>query len=205
MNKPDTWKEEIQNAMSFGRAWEGRIENPAGGYFKVRVCWMPPHAIATGELFDASGWSIRSLNYGDEVLRTANAAGESGINTYRESGRMQSDEATAKELHESTIKRIRSKGRRGYVRFGKPPISGFSRNHRDGYSEPGVSVYRSVLTPGGQKAIVEISGCDQASAMFIVSRDCYEVTGEETGVGSDGEPCLRNLSVVGRIREWVVN
>ena len=75
-----------------------------------------------------------------------------------------------------------------YIRFGKPPSSGYSINYTTNQPEPGVSCY-----PGfkkGRKITLDLSGVDKVSALFLTDRTPYFVQGEVMGVGSDGEPCL---------------
>lgn len=81
-------------------------------------------------------------------------------------------------------------GKPVYARFGALPKGGRSYNHRDGYYEKGVSVYRARLLNG--RLYIIVSGTDAASALFICSSPVYLVDGQEIGVGSDREPLLMN-------------
>ena len=81
-------------------------------------------------------------------------------------------------------------GKPVYARFGALPKGGRSYNHRDGYYEKGVSVYRARLLNG--RLYIIVSGTDAASALFICSGPVYLVDGQEIGVGSDREPLLMN-------------
>lgn len=78
-----------------------------------------------------------------------------------------------------------------YIRFGKLPKGGRSRNHITGELEAGVSVYPAAKVSDGY--IVDMRGIDAGSGLFIVQgRDAYLVTGDVVGMGSDGEPLLAN-------------
>lgn len=77
-----------------------------------------------------------------------------------------------------------------YIRFGKLPEGGRSRNYRDNVLESGVSVYEARKMPDSSY-IAFLSGVDQVSASLITTRDdIYEVEGSESGRGADGEPVL---------------
>lgn len=88
-----------------------------------------------------------------------------------------------------------------YIRFGTLPRGGRSRNHATGALESGVSCYRArrrvdggyVLTgPGlGFAAIAAAAGMYDAALL---------ITGEECGRGSDGEPLLRRVRTLARLR-----
>lgn len=71
-----------------------------------------------------------------------------------------------------------------YVRYGKMPASGRSRNHRDGYAECGVSVYQVV------------DGEPKYTGWYfdIVTAPAYAGKGEVVGFGSDGEPLIKPLT-----------
>lgn len=68
-----------------------------------------------------------------------------------------------------------------FVRYGRPPAGGASRNHRDGFREDGVSVY---LLSGGEVVLV-------GWYFDIVKRPAYRGRGVVVGWGSDGEPLVR--------------
>lgn len=82
-----------------------------------------------------------------------------------------------------------------YVRFGKPPISGYSINYITNEREPGVSCFTAFKK--GRKITLDLSGVDKVSALFLIDRTPYLVQGEVVGVGSNGEPCLN----VGKCRK----
>lgn len=72
------------------------------------------------------------------------------------------------------------------------------RNHRDDIEEAGVSVFRGLLSPDNEAAIVVASNFETGSAVSCLrdNRDAFVVTGEETGFGSDGEPVLGNVRIL---------
>ena len=83
-----------------------------------------------------------------------------------------------------------------YVRFGKLPPHGRSRNHADGTLEEGVSVFHGERLPSGEARPLPKTNQELASLLSLSrTRDLYIVTGEEIGVGSDGEPLLRNARI----------
>jgi len=82
-----------------------------------------------------------------------------------------------------------------WVRIGAVP-TGNSRNHRDGASEIGVSVYPAIWDETG--LTIDLSDCtDLVSAVMIIWADkpMYAVDGVEVGKGSDGEPVLDHATV----------
>jgi hypothetical protein len=72
-----------------------------------------------------------------------------------------------------------------FVRYGKPPASGVSWNHRDRTAEEGVSVYEVV---NGQPQHV-------GWHFGITDRPAYAGKGEIVGWGSDGEPLVKVQSI----------
>ena len=84
-----------------------------------------------------------------------------------------------------------------YIRFGKIPENGKSEIWKgdvfNGH-EKGVSVYESynekVVMPKKitYSSCVSLSGC--------LDRNIYLVTGKRIGTGSDGEPLLKNVSII---------
>jgi hypothetical protein len=77
-----------------------------------------------------------------------------------------------------------------FVRFGKCPANGKSRNYRDGVSEKGVSCYAAVIAED-KRIHIEASLTALLSGPGFVDRPAYAVRGEQIGRGSDGEPVLR--------------
>ena len=79
-----------------------------------------------------------------------------------------------------------------YVRFGKPPKSGFSVNRRDGTAEAGISTHRLIKHNGEWH--LDHAGGGYTTRMD--TRPTYELAGELVGYGSDGEPLLKNVTSV---------
>lgn len=75
-----------------------------------------------------------------------------------------------------------------FVRYGKPPVSGCSTNHRERTAEAGVSVYE--LVEGEPRHVGFHFG--------ITDRPAYHGRGIIVGWGSDGEPLVR---IIGRIKK----
>lgn len=83
------------------------------------------------------------------------------------------------------------RGRACYIRFGRLPRGGRSRNHRDGHAETGVSVYPAWRL--GDRYVIDLRGLDAISAAFIIGSDTpvYRVTGTVLAErGADGEPLV---------------
>lgn len=72
-----------------------------------------------------------------------------------------------------------------FIRHGRPPEDGYSRNHRDGTEEDGVSVY---LIDGSEVVYV-------GWYFGIAQRPAYRGRGTVVGFGSDGEPLVRIKSL----------
>ena len=67
-----------------------------------------------------------------------------------------------------------------FIRFGSIPAAGRSKNHRDGFSEDGVSVYE---VKGGKADLV-------GWHFDFLVRPAFTGTGRIVGWGSDGEPLV---------------
>lgn len=89
-----------------------------------------------------------------------------------------------------------------YIRFGELPAGGRSRNHATGQLEAGISCYRARRRVDGGYELVS-SGLPYAAiaaAMGAYGNTVLLIAGEECGRGSDGEPVLRDVQVLGRLR-----
>ena len=94
-------------------------------------------------------------------------------------------------------------GMKVYVRYGFWDNRTLSRNHRTKEREVGVSVYRAtvknrIVYPDDDIAYDKLHG--QGRLVFVV-------TGDEVGLGSDGEPVLRRVKALSGLSlslEWKV-
>ena len=91
-----------------------------------------------------------------------------------------------------------------YIRLGDIPSNEKSFNHLDKIYEDGVSTFRGIKYNNCYVPIIEYP--DKAGtilplqAMFdYCKKPTYIVTGEEVGLGSDGEPLLRNVNIIKEI------
>ncbi len=84
-----------------------------------------------------------------------------------------------------------------YVRYGKLPPGGKSKNWADNRSEDGVSVFNGLLLPSGEMLPVPKHDQEVGSILLgLRQRPMYVVEGEVVGSGSDGEPVLRNAKLL---------
>jgi DNA topoisomerase-1 len=79
-----------------------------------------------------------------------------------------------------------------YVRFGKPPESSQSLNHRDNLAEQGVSAHRLIFHQGEWH--LDTAGIGFTT--LLDNRPQYELKGEVVGTGSDGEPLLQPTKAI---------
>lgn len=79
-----------------------------------------------------------------------------------------------------------------YIRFGKLPKGGKSKNHATGESEEGVSCYEALYNPFTRAW--ELAGSALSAAAIAGAFGIYDsvwlLSGEVVGIGSDGEPLL---------------
>ncbi len=85
-----------------------------------------------------------------------------------------------------------------YVRYGKLPKGGKSRNYATGELERGVSVFRGEVLPSGEARALPGNNVLAASMVLLRDRDLYVVSGVEIGTGSDGEPVLKNCKIIAK-------
>lgn len=88
-----------------------------------------------------------------------------------------------------------------YIRFGDLPKSGISKNFATGAFESGISVYDSRYNIG--EGAFEICGNTLIGAALIgllSDKKIYLLTGEECGKGSDGEPTIKNATIIGELK-----
>lgn len=115
-----------------------------------------------------------------------------------------SDELTDAELEEASEK-IKSFSpapyNEVYLRFNDLPKNGKSKNFATSEEEKGVSCYSLIwdVVSGCYKRTEE--GLEGAMVAYAIQgAPIYFVTGKECGIGSDGEPVLKDAKVVSRAR-----
>lgn len=84
-----------------------------------------------------------------------------------------------------------------YGRFGDLPPKGISKNFATGAPEKGVSAIemRKNLEDGG----INLVPYGSPSFLWVQDRPFYELSGQKIGLGSDGEPILKDAKVVREI------
>lgn len=82
-----------------------------------------------------------------------------------------------------------------YIRFGDLPVN-TSRNYLTGEMEAGISVYEAIIDGDQVKLVfpdLTYSACVSLSG--VLERQAFIVEGEQIGIGSDGEPLLRDCKI----------
>jgi len=88
-----------------------------------------------------------------------------------------------------------------YIRWLDLPPKGRSRNHATGQLEAGVSVYAARFNPATGLVEYADGGLPWAALSYLVTgKPAYLVTGTPAGAGSDGEPVLRQVRILARLR-----
>lgn len=90
-----------------------------------------------------------------------------------------------------------------FARFGDLPKGGRSKDHASDRMEKGVSAYRAKLLPIGDGDVVSLdlrTNQEEVGNLFLRDRPLYLVSGDEVGVGADGEPVLANAKKVKKVR-----
>ncbi len=85
-----------------------------------------------------------------------------------------------------------------YIRFGSLPKSGKSQNYASGKLEAGISVYGACYDL--ESGVIRFDERGGLFDPYLLSRAVYLVTGEEVGIGSDGEVLLSNVRRLGKVR-----
>ena len=78
----------------------------------------------------------------------------------------------------------------GYIRFGRLPKSGKSRNFRDGTEELGISCFEADIAADGSYRL-HLTPALEITWLNVMDRDVYRLYGEVIGTGADGEPVLK--------------
>lgn len=114
-----------------------------------------------------------------------------------EAARQAEERAKIREL-QARLADARARGKPVYVRYGRPPCGGHSRNGRDGGREIGLSVYPGYRLPG-MRILLDLTGIDETNWYELhLTRECYLASGDEVGHGGDGEPLLATDAVVSK-------
>jgi hypothetical protein len=89
-----------------------------------------------------------------------------------------------------------------FVRYGRLPPNGRSRNHADGTLEAGISVYRGERLPSGEARALARTNQEQVGIANFdhLHVPLYIVRGDVIGNGSDGEPLLANAKIIRRAK-----
>lgn len=114
--------------------------------------------------------------------------------------------------HTATARAIRSIAERAankwrdakpvFVRYGKLPPGGRSRNYTDNFLEAGVSVYHGEALPSGEARVIPKNTTQDYGAKNYAAHGAqlFIVHGDIIGVGSDGEPLLANVKIIRRAK-----
>ena len=89
-----------------------------------------------------------------------------------------------------------------FIRLGAPPEGGFSCDTRTGCTLPGVSVFQADPGPdGSHRLALDSLFLRVAFTYFYLAqrRAAYEVRGRLVGYGPDGDPLLRDVSIIQEI------
>jgi len=141
----------------------------------------------------AYGWADYNkegdlLKYGggatDEQLMAWNAKAKLGANRCKENGVDISEDI--------------------YIRYGRIPKDGKSKNYATGEYEKGTSAYIGEYVPETNSfKIGEGSGLDGNSLLLeLGGKTPYLIRGVKIGIGSDGEPLLKDAELIGTLKRW---
>jgi len=88
-----------------------------------------------------------------------------------------------------------------YIRFGRLPRGGRSRNHATGSSEQGISCYSARLAANGT---IILAGDGLSGAAIMAAAGQYDdyailVSGRRVGTGSDGEPLIASPKILSKL------
>lgn len=110
--------------------------------------------------------------------------------------RRKEKEQATKELIQTVQQYIAENFQMKYIRFGKIPENGQSYNFRDQFYEKGVSAFRAWQIDKDH-VVVDVVGGYFTFAGYLDKKQAFFVTGEEiVESGSDGEPLLKNASII---------
>lgn len=87
-----------------------------------------------------------------------------------------------------------------YIRFGELPKGAKSKNYATGEYESGISAFDARYDIA--EAAFEICGTALVGAAIsglLADKKIYLLNGEESGTGSDGEPTIKNVEIIGEL------
>jgi len=136
----------------------------------------------------AEGWAVVGCardGYGAELLTVEHIETAAALAAQR---------ATAEEKWRSATP--------CYVRYGRLPAGGRSRNHADGTFEAGVSVYHGEMLATGEARPLPRGTAEWVGQVNFAGLGAalYIVAGREIGHGADGEPLLAGCRIVRRAK-----
>jgi len=91
-----------------------------------------------------------------------------------------------------------------YLRYGEIPANERSLNHASREYEDGVSVYNGKLNKQGEVMVTPNTPAQiwgEKAYSNLTDKPLYIVRGDHVGFGSDGEPVLRNVTIVRKINK----
>lgn len=138
----------------------------------------------------AYGWA--DYDKAGNLLKSGGGATDEQLKTWNEKARIGSEVYKSSGI---------SPGEEIYIRYGRIPEGEKSKNYATGEFEKGVSAYIGEYSPESNSfKIGSGSGLDGASQLFEYSgKQAYLITGSKIGVGSDGEPILKNAKQIGKL------
>lgn len=98
----------------------------------------------------------------------------------------------AKEEYESSAKKV-------FVRYGNLPPGGISKNYLTNTPEIGTSVFNGRLMPD-DKLFIDPNVSSDYGFLLFSTRPIFIVDGEVVGLGSDGEPVIKNPKIIRKYR-----
>jgi hypothetical protein len=129
---------------------------------------------------------------GHEVTEEVSEGREDALRSLRALEICKDCQAAGAEAAKALRAECEASGTLVYLRYGKPPASGCSRNGAAGGTEAGVSAYPAYRLTGG-RYVMDLGDCG-FSAMWLSGRPVYVITGTLLDAkGSDGEPLLAGV------------
>lgn len=87
-----------------------------------------------------------------------------------------------------------------YIRFGRVPKHERSKNYATGQIEQDVSAHAALRTAEGLFIFDEDQPLyNWGTMVFLIGKETYLLQGRRVGWGSDGEPLLRSIRILGKL------